>query len=251
MVPLNESRSQRPAPGTVPMPRCHLPAGRRADPLAPPGRVGPHHARRLRVGVLQVQGQQVAGFRPAGRGDHPQEVGGVRVRAVAGMGEAVAAAHQPGRPDPQPVPREACIHEGPALGGLGEREAVAGRGDPPPVTVPCTCDTSTPGTVVTRPAPSPPRRAGCAAAAAWAPGSLPCTAADGRSAARRVAQGSAGGRRGGGGIRTHGALAGPATFKVAAFGRSATPPRGSLPTPRGPGGRGATTPAPAQRLAAG
>ena len=36
---------------------------------------------------------------------------------------------------------------------------------------------------------------------------------------------AAGRQRGGGGIRTHGALAGPATFKVAAFGRSATPPR--------------------------
>jgi Phage integrase family len=35
---------------------------------------------------------------------------------------------------------------------------------------------------------------------------------------------SAGSRGGGGGIRTHGALSGPATFKVAAFGRSATPP---------------------------
>ena len=35
-------------------------------------------------------------------------------------------------------------------------------------------------------------------------------------------------RGGGGGIRTHGALSGPATFKVAAFGRSATPPGRSV-----------------------
>src|ERR687898_904523 len=38
---------------------------------------------------------------------------------------------------------------------------------------------------------------------------------------------------GGGGIRTHGALSGPATFKVAAFGRSATPPGRSVGVRRG------------------
>ena len=61
---------------------------------------------------------------------------------------------------------------------------------------------------------------------ALAPGEeLPLEWPTRRLAAASPRRRAARGRRGGGGIRTHGARQGPATFKVAAFGRSATPPR--------------------------